>query len=1093
MPCNIKAAPGKRAATSMKRVTSVAALTGVAASLLGLCLLQGGVLSGGARRAAGPAKDDSDGAKKRPFGIRTRVPWTTSRIVGSPDPPHPYRIVRAFPRLTFKNPLLITRAPGTDRLFVGEQAGKLYSFRNDPAVAKADLFLDLTTELKSWDRRRVKGVGAVYGLTFHPKFATNRYCYVCYVLDSVKEGEQLPEGSRVSRFRVTNTDPPRCDPKSEKVLITWLAGGHNGGDLHFGPDGYLYISTGDGSNPNPPDALDTGQDISDLLSSILRIDVDREEKGKPYAIPPDNPFRKTPKARPEVWAYGFRNPWRMSFDRKTGDLWVGDVGWELWEMVYRVKRGGNYGWSVMEGPQPVRPDSRRGPTPILPPNLQFPHTEGASITGGYVYRGKRFKDLVGAYVCGDWVTRKVWGTRFDGDKVVWHKELAQGRGALVAFGEDHGGELYLLFYDEAGTVQQLARNPAARERRPPFPRKLSQTGLFRSVKRHEPAPGVVPFSVNAELWADHSTAERFVALPGRTTAKMYDSPVPIPGGFFSGQVFFPKDGVLARTVSLELERGNPRSRRRLETQVLHYDGETWRGYTYAWDDAQSDATLVPAEGMERTFTVVDTKAPGGRRHQRWRYHSRAECLRCHNPWAGPPLAFTLAQLNKEHDYGGVKDDQLRALAHAGLIELLHYDSESKKTTPLREPPKVRLANPHDRSAGLDGRARSYLHVNCSHCHQFGAGGTADLQLRYDVALEETKTLEVRPVQGTFDIAGAHILSPGDPYSSTLYYRMAKLGRGRMPHVGSEVVDERGLRLVHDWIRRLPVRKDERALLGKLRSLDEGAALARERAEEPGRLRQLAEEIARARGRERPTPADRKEALGREKAEAPRRARARAAERADVIRRLLSSTSGALMLARDLGEGRVPKSVRGEVLAAARAAPTPTVRDLFERFFPDDERAKRLGSTIDPKRILALKGDVRRGRELFFKSAGLQCANCHRVGGAGSDLGPDLSQIGKKYTRAQLLESIVEPSKVIDPKYVAYQLETKSGKVYTGLLVSRTEREVVLKVVGDKEVRVPAGKVAALVPQRVSLMPEQALRDLTAQQAADLIDYLASLK
>src|SRR6202011_5802716 len=126
---------------------------------------------------------------------------------------------------------------------------------------------------------------------------------VSYVLDG-KNGEQLPDGSRVSRFRVTDADPPRCDPASEQVLITWLAGGHNGGSLQFGPDGFLYISTGDGAPPSPPDTRDTGQDISDLLSSILRIDVDREDKGKPYAVPPDNPFVSTPGARPEVWAYG---------------------------------------------------------------------------------------------------------------------------------------------------------------------------------------------------------------------------------------------------------------------------------------------------------------------------------------------------------------------------------------------------------------------------------------------------------------------------------------------------------------------------------------------------------------------------------------------------------------------------------------------------------------------------------------------------------------------------------------------------------------------------------------------------------------------
>src|SRR5207248_1932190 len=304
-----------------------------------------------------------------------RPAWTTSRLTGSPEPPHPYTIKRAFPKLTFKNPLLLTMAPGGNRFFVGEQAGKIYSFPNDQACAKADLFLDVARELETWDKAKVKGLDALYGLVFHPQFAKNRYCYVCYALNGKIQGEQLQDGSRVSRFRVTETDPPRCDPKSEKVIITWLAGGHNGGDLHFGNDGFLYISTGDAASPNPPDELDTGQDISDLLSSILRIDVDHEDRGKPYAIPADNPFIGIPRARTEVWAYGFRNPWRMGFDRPTGDLWVGDVGWELWEMIYRVKRGGNYGWSVMEGPQPVRPESKRGPTPILPPAIAFPHTE----------------------------------------------------------------------------------------------------------------------------------------------------------------------------------------------------------------------------------------------------------------------------------------------------------------------------------------------------------------------------------------------------------------------------------------------------------------------------------------------------------------------------------------------------------------------------------------------------------------------------------------------------------------------------------------------------------------------------------------------
>ncbi len=166
-----------------------------------------------------------------------------------------------------------------------------------------------------------------------------------------------------------------------------------------------------GTPESKPDPFQTGQDTSDLLSSILRIDVDHPPAGKPYRIPEDNPFFNRKGSRPEVWAYGLRNPWRMSFDRASGALWVADVGWELWEMVYQVERGGNYGWSIMEGPQSIHPDWKRGPTPILPPVKAHPHTEAASITGGFVYNGHRLKELVGAYIYGDWVTGKIWALR----------------------------------------------------------------------------------------------------------------------------------------------------------------------------------------------------------------------------------------------------------------------------------------------------------------------------------------------------------------------------------------------------------------------------------------------------------------------------------------------------------------------------------------------------------------------------------------------------------------------------------------------------------------------------------------------------------
>lgn len=997
----------------------------------------------------------------QPAQVGKRKPWTASRITGSPEPPLPYKIVRAFPRLTFRSPLLITSAPGSNRFFVGEHMGKIYSFPNDQNCTKADLFLDLSRELTSWDRRKIHGIEALYGLTFHPQYAQNRYCYICYVLAG-----NLKNGSRVSRFRVRDTDPPRVDPKSEKIIITWPGGGHNGGDLKFGKDGFLYISTGDGATSTPPDRFNIGQDLRDLRGRILRINVDKEEQGKPYAIPPDNPFIKHPGARPEIYAYGLRNPWRMSFDRQTGELWVGDVGWELWEMVYRVQKGGNYGWAIMEGRQPVRPNAQRGPTPILPPTLDFPHSEAASITGGYVYRGKKHQDLIGAYICGDWVTRRVWATKFDGDKIVWHKEIARGTQRIVAFGEDHDGELYFLDYDDHGTVLRLEPNEVfhqpGEQAWKAFPRKLSETGLFASTREHLLADGVVPFSVNAERWFDHATAERFIALPGTTTVRVYDKLIPIPGSYYYARAFFPKGGVLAKTVFLEMDRGNPKSRRRLETQILHCDGTNWHPYTYQWNDEQTDATLVPAGGAERSLEVIDASAPGGKRLQTWRFASRAECVQCHTPRIGSVLAFTLPQLNKECDHTEPGRNQIQALKDAGIIAFFRkelskeararpvnpYDPGARYKdsidVPVAEVSTGKLANPHDPQADLENRARAYLHVNCAHCHTKGAGGSVPMDLRYNISLEQTRTVGVRPIQGSFDIPEARLIVPGDPYRSVLYLRLAKLGRGRMPHIGSYIVDEQGLQLIHDWIGQMPA----------------GAA---SRGKEEG---ELLDKLCSAK---------------------------KESERGKLIKQLLSTPGGALRLASACGRGWVAEPARTEVVVAATAQPNSLAFDLFERFLPDDKRVKRLGIAFKPEAVLSLKGDANRGRELFFRGAGLQCIQCHRVHGIGASVGPDLTEIGKKLTKNQLLGKLLDPSKNIEPKYLPYLVTTKAGRVYTGILIEKNAGEIILKTAEDKEVRLPVKHVERMEASKKSLMPDQQLRDLTAQQAADLLEYLQSLR
>lgn len=928
-----------------------------------------------------PARDEQAPPDDRPV-------WTTSRLTGSPEPPPPLRAVRAFPKLSFRSPVALVPFPGGSRYVLVEERGLLYTFRNDPGCDAPDLFIDLPKEIRGWDKvERCRGVGQSFAIVFDPDFARNRQCYVMYVLASKDRKRPLEQGSRVSRFRVTDADPPRIDPASEEVLITWLAGGHNGCDLHFGNDGFLYISTGDAEDPAPPDKLRTGQDVSDLLSSILRIDVKRAAGGKPYAVPPDNPFVGVAKARPEVWCYGLRNPWRMSFDRKTGRLWIGDVGWERWEMIFAGEKGGNYGWSAMEGPEPCIRDVKSGPTPILPPAHAFPHTVAASITGGFVYRGTKLKGFEGWYFCGDWETRRVFANPVKGATLGDRTEAARTTARIVSFAEEPDGELLLLDYENGG-IHRLVPNDAG-SRNADFPRALSHTGLFPATAAQEPAAGVIPFEINAAAWMDGATAERWIAIPSRETIKLVNKMTDWPR-----ESVWPKDSVLAKTVSLD--------RRKLETQVLHFDGLAWNGYSYVWNEGQTDATLAPAEGAE-----IDLG--GGRK---WKVASRAACLTCHNPWTGYSLTMNGAQLPPA---------RLKKLQDWAIL-------------PAKMAAAKPLVNPHDERSSLDDRARSYLSVNCAPCHRFGGGGAAKIILPHETPLAETNLLGVRPSLGMFDLTDPHLVSGGDPSRSALAFRMAKLGQGRMPHLGSEVVDDQGVRLISRWIASLPPSPVEPAA-----------------------------QSARAADRE-------------------------ALARGDV-KRLLETTTGALDLLQAL-DAMAP-AARKDAIALALAKPPGLVRDLFESFEPAAQRRERLGTSVKPERILGLKGDAARGR-LIFQLPTLQCSTCHRVQEGKETLGPDLSKIGAKYPRTQLLESLLDPSRTIDPKYGASILQTKSGDVLSGIVVSQTDQELVLRD-AEKETKLPLGSIERRVPQQKSLMPEALLQHLTAQEAADLLAYLESLR
>ena len=458
--------------------------------------------------------------------------------------------------------------------------------------------------------------------------------------------------------------------------------------------------------------------------------------------------------------------------------------------------------------------------------------------------------------------------------------------------------------------------------------------------------------------------------------------------------------------------------KRIETQLLHFEGVDWRPYTFAWRDDQTDADLVPADGSEKEVS-------DGKQKRVWQFLSRSQCLSCHNNQSEYSLAFLPEQLNRSGPDGR---NQLVALTESGYVRRVGNDGKPlppfDTATAARE---RKLADPTDTEQPLEPRARAYLHANCGHCHSDHGGGAVPLRLQFPVKVADMHAVGVRPTRGEFALPEACIIKPGDPLASTLYFRMAKFGRDRMPHIGSERLDEAGLKLMDEWITGM-----------------KGGAV------KPNPLLDG-------------TPPE----------------------------KLLADSRSALFAARRLSA--MKEAECAALLATAANLPPSPVRDLFEGYFPLGEKTTRkLGSNPRPRVILSLKGDPDRGEKLFWSQA-VNCGSCHKIGERGIALGPDLSTIGKLRQREDLLESILEPSRRIEPKFAAYVAHTADGRSITGLLVRRDEKEVVLRDAQNKEIILAAKNVEELRPSRTSLMPDGQVAGLTAQEAADLLEYLATRK
>jgi glucose/arabinose dehydrogenase len=332
------------------------------------------------------------------------------------------------------------------RLFAVTQRGVIHSFENKQDTQDSKVFLDLQKKVSQWYESGGNNEQGLLGLAFHPKYAENGYFYVYYTRRS-------DDATIVSRFKVSADNPLVADEQSETILLELAQPfkNHNGGAIEFGPDGYLYIALGDGGLRNDPQRA--GQDLGQLLGKVLRIDVDSNSEGKAYGIPADNPFVSVAGAKPEIYAYGLRNPWRIAFDPANGRLWLGDVGQELWEEVNVIERGGNYGWSTREGSHPFgNVPAPTGVSQPIGPVWEYDHSVGKSITGGRVFRSDRVPELNGKYIYADYVSGSVWALTYDEktQKATANEQIIPSGIPVLAFGQDASGEVYYAIEDARG-------------------------------------------------------------------------------------------------------------------------------------------------------------------------------------------------------------------------------------------------------------------------------------------------------------------------------------------------------------------------------------------------------------------------------------------------------------------------------------------------------------------------------------------------------------------------------------------------------------------------------------------------------------------
>lgn len=651
---------------------------------------------------------------------------------------------------TFDRPVAMAQPPREDSVwYVVEQRGTIRRLEPDAGAPEGTVALD-------WRGIVVDPVATgsaetgLLGIAFHPDHPSDPRVFVYATLTAEEPGTcpRVAVAELLDLGGVFDPRPVRLLLEHETNCIHHDDGtfdsGHNAGTLHFDPaDGSLVVGIGDLSRK------DRAQDPTTIEGTLLRLDVDAPPLEAATAF--DGVYVPA-----EVIAYGLRNPWKWSFDRVTGEIWLGDVGLSSREEINRIEPEGNYGWPLREGELCSREPCAR--EDFVDPVHTYPHGSGCSVTGGYVYRGAALPALQGLYLFADWCSGLVWGLRRVDDDFV-AVLLADLAAPIVSFAEGNDGELLVL--DFGGRILRL--RDFRWTDRAGFPDLLSETGCVQPDDPKEPAPGLVAYAVNVPFWSDGATKRRWLSVPTGERIHVEED----------GDFTFPVGSVLVKEFLVD---GAP-----VETRLLmNHERGGWQGYAYAWDG--NDAVLVSPFGETQPL------AGGGD----WQIPGRRECSRCHTARAGHTLGLEVAQLDRAVlDERGGRTSQLDRLVEMDLLDAASLQRAAPQSFPD--------ARDDISDAQLEAAARAYLHVNCAPCHRPGSATYfPTFDLRAAVPLAEAGLCDVEPSR-FFPGQDVRLLSPASPDTSVLLARMEDPGDLRMPPLASRDIDGDAGALLRDWI------------------------------------------------------------------------------------------------------------------------------------------------------------------------------------------------------------------------------------------------------------------------------------------------------